>query len=322
MPATSSRTPDRLDLIEFLGELRQEPRPILFIANPGNAGDSLIAHATRQLFDRLGLDYVWVNSYRRLDPRGRVVVYGGGGNLVPLYDDASRALRWADGRAKRLLVLPHTVDGHEQLLADLGPETDLICRELVSYEYVSSVLRSARCHLADDLALATDTEATLAIAPEPMPALPLYGRKLLYRAMLKPSWSKSVAAPWKLRRSERLFQARRAELARGGASRVLHVLRTDFEQTRTPTPPDNLDLSDLFNFGTEDANSCHTGAHHLLRYLDLFEEVRTNRLHVAIGAALLGKQVKFQYNSYFKNRAVYEFSIRDRFPNLEWIEAA
>jgi hypothetical protein len=154
--------PDRLDLEALLSELKQEPQPVLFVQISGNAGDAMIAHATRQLFDRLGVDYEWVRDHRRLDPRGRVVVFSGGGNLVPQYSSASRALRWADGRAKRLILLPHTVAGHEELLAELGPETDLICRERVSYDYVRGVVRSARCHLADDVALSLDVEATLA----------------------------------------------------------------------------------------------------------------------------------------------------------------
>lgn len=45
--------------------------------------------------------------------------------------------------------------------------------------------------------------------------------------------------------------------------------------------------------------------------------VETDRLHVAIAASLLGKRVRIQNNSYGKNRAVYEFRLRDRFPNLE-----
>lgn len=282
----------------------------------------MIAHATRQLFDRLGLDYVWVSDFRRFDPRGRVVVYGGGGNLVQQYTDASRVLRWADGDARRLILLPQTIGGHEELLAGLGPETDLICRELVSYEHVRGVVRSAHCHLSDDLALSVDAQATLDTPPDPMPALPLIGRRLLYRMMFKPSWSNSVASPRKLRHSERMFASRRAEHAQGGASGTLHAFRTDAERTVVTVPPDNLDLSDLFFYGTRNAAVCHTGALHILRYLNTFDEVRTNRLHLAIGALLLDKRVRLHPNSYFKNRAVFEFSLRDRFPDVEWVESA
>ena len=103
---------------------------------------------------------------------------------------------------------------------------------------------------------------------------------------------------------------------------MLHAFRTDAERSAIPVPADNLDLSSLVYFGTRDANVCHTGALHLLRYLNLFDEVWTNRMHLAIGAAVLGKRVKFHANSYFKNRAVYEFSMLDRFPDVEWVETA
>ena len=309
----------RLDLEGFLSELTHESEPILYVPNPGNAGDALIAHATRQVFDRLGLRYVWVNDIRSVDPRGRVVVYGGGGNLVPLYNTASRTLRWADAGARRVILLPHTVSGHEELLSELSRRTDVICRERVSYEHVRESVRSARCHLADDLALSADVEATLATPSMPMSAIRLYGTRLLCR-LTASSLRKSVASPRRLRRSERLFRSRQAETGSGGSPKFLHAFRTDAEQTATSVPDDNLDLSRIMAFGTWDANACHTGAQHVLRFLNLYDEVRTNRLHLAIGAALIGKRVKFYPNSYFKNRAVYEFSLRDRFPRVEWVE--
>jgi hypothetical protein len=314
------RFPDRLDLEGFLSELKREPQPFLFIPNPGNAGDALIAHASRQLFDRLDLEYVWVNDLRHFDPRGRVVVYGGGGNLVPLYSDASRALSWADGNARRLILLPHTIHGHKQLLAGLGPGTELICRERVSYDHVRDSVRSASCYLADDLALSVDVESTLASPPGPPAALPLHARRLFYRLILRPSLRRSVASPSSLRCGDRLFATRLAELENGTPSGVLHAFRTDAERVEGRIPGDNQDLSKLLFFGTRSADICHVGALHLLRYLDLFDEVRTNRLHLAVGAAVLGKRVKLGPNSYFKNRAVYEFSMRDRFPDVEWVD--
>ena len=48
----------------------------------------------------------------------------------------------------------------------------------------------------------------------------------------------------------------------------------------------------------------------------------SNYFLIAIGGAVLGKRVRFHPNSYFKNRAVYEFSMLDRFPDVEWVEAA
>ena len=44
-------------------------------------------------------------------------------------------------------------------------------------------------------------------------------------------------------------------------------------------------------------------------------------LHLAIAGALLGKPVECYPNSYFKNEAVYHFSMKDRFPNVQWMRS-
>lgn len=46
-----------------------------------------------------------------------------------------------------------------------------------------------------------------------------------------------------------------------------------------------------------------------VREIAEYDEVKTNRLHVAIVATMLGKKVTLYPNSYFKNRAVYEHSL-------------
>ena len=56
----------------------------------------------------------------------------------------------------------------------------------------------------------------------------------------------------------------------------------------------------------------------MMRFVDRFEQVNTNRLHIAILSALLGKSVNFYANSYGKNHAVYEHSMAQRFSNVKW----
>lgn len=57
---------------------------VLYIPNPGNAGDALIAAATYQVLDDLGINYL-IKRHKddmESDVSGRVVIYGGGGNLI------------------------------------------------------------------------------------------------------------------------------------------------------------------------------------------------------------------------------------------------
>lgn len=57
-----------------------------------------------------------------------------------------------------------------------------------------------------------------------------------------------------------------------------------------------------------------------LRYIDQFEHIITDRLHVGIGGVLLGKKVTLLNGSYFKIKAIYDSSIAGIFDNVEFIE--
>lgn len=57
-----------------------------------------------------------------------------------------------------------------------------------------------------------------------------------------------------------------------------------------------------------------------LRFIDQFSEVATDRLHIAIGAILLGKRVLITEGSYFKMRAIFYSSINGIFDNCELVQ--
>lgn len=57
----------------------------------------------------------------------------------------------------------------------------------------------------------------------------------------------------------------------------------------------------------------------LLRRIDAYESIITDRLHIAIGAAILGKAVHLVSGSYFKIRAIHEASIAPFFPRCRLV---
>ncbi|WP_394730876.1 polysaccharide pyruvyl transferase family protein [Altererythrobacter sp. GH1-8] len=73
------------------------------------------------------------------------------------------------------------------------------------------------------------------------------------------------------------------------------------------------------NFDLSNSGKDNDDAQDFLRHIDQYERVITDRLHVAIGAALLGKEVKLVSNSYFKIRAIFDSSIKGIFPKCEMI---
>jgi len=57
-----------------------------------------------------------------------------------------------------------------------------------------------------------------------------------------------------------------------------------------------------------------------LRFIDQYSVIATDRLHVAIGAMLLGKRVLIVEGNYFKIRAIFNSSIKGIFSNCELVQ--
>ncbi len=137
------------DIRHYLNTLPRA-ETVYYYPNPGNAGDALIACATFQLFSELGIRYQKINL-TEFDPAGKIVVYGGGGNLVNLYSDASTFVAKCHQTAKQLIVFPQTISGHEDLLKQLGSNVDIIARETTSYHHVITNSSRANVFIMDDL---------------------------------------------------------------------------------------------------------------------------------------------------------------------------
>ncbi len=304
-----------INIVEFLTSLRGER--ISYIPNPGNGGDALIASGTYQAFDSVGLDYAIV-SRDRDSYAGEFVIYSGGGNLGLMKNFSARFLSRIHKNVKRLVILPHTIKAVTPLLQEFGPNVDIICRERVSYEYVKGAVEKANVYLADDMALQLDVAALLDMRPtfiEKCGVAADYARYKLLR--LGDGQPPSLFAVKRLFEAERLTAGMR-EIATGP---ILHAYRTDSEKTNMPLPPDNVDVSEVLTMGIETKQLAYLNSHYFLSFLNRFERIRTNRLHVSIGAALMGKPVEFHGNSYYKCRAVYEYSLTG-YSNLQFVEDA
>ena len=98
----------------------------------------------------------------------------------------------------------------------------------------------------------------------------------------------------------------------------LPAFRNDPEKTFTP-PKGSIDLSRLYIYDHYNKESVYRCARLFLNAINDFETIHTNRLHVAVGGWLLKKKVRLYPNSYYKNRAVFEYSLEDS--SVEFVEA-
>jgi exopolysaccharide biosynthesis predicted pyruvyltransferase EpsI len=89
------------------------------------------------------------------------------------------------------------------------------------------------------------------------------------------------------------------------------AFRTDNEagQHNLASLSSNLDISVL---GTHSSDPIG-----LLRLIDQFSEIATDRVHIALGAILLGKRVFMTEGNHFKMRAIFDSSIKGIFNNCD-----
>jgi exopolysaccharide biosynthesis predicted pyruvyltransferase EpsI len=279
----------RADIERFLAEFRGTP--ILFFPNPGNAGDSLIAVATLEAFARNGVDATVIGLDAAVE--GRLVLLGGGGNLIPLYPQIAEAIGRFAGRARRLVLLPHTIRGNEAALQRLDTTCTIFCRDEPSVGHVRAVRPDLDVRLSHDMAFHIDAGKFLADEALTARAAPLW------RAAL----TKHGIDETKLR-----------------DPRGVNLCRLDAESRLRP-PRSDMDISHAFTFGTGPAEA-RLGAWCLLKTISVARLIVTDRLHVAIGAALLGVPCRFHDNSYGKNEAVYRQSIAGRFSTVRFVRDA
>lgn len=94
-------------------------------------------------------------------------------------------------------------------------------------------------------------------------------------------------------------------------SGILNTFRSDKESILQTLPRSNIDIS-CNGYATKPLNE-------LIDILQKYEQINTDRLHIAIAAVLLGKNVRLFPNSYYKNKAVFDYSLQ-RFSNVSFVE--
>ena len=306
--------------------LGQLPDEVILWANTGNAGDALIRVATAQALQRAGVRVLPPDT----EARGRTVLIIGGGNLVPLYAEANDAIAgFAASGAERIVVLPHTIRGNPSSLGLLRPQDLVMCRDAPSCAAVTATGTAAEAVLAHDMAFHLDAAEILGDAALARLAEPALAARVP-TALRDPAALGDPAArlPTALRDpaalgdpAARLPTALRDPAALGDPSARDAVVLTRTDAERGPfSPSGDLDASRAFAFGGGTAASL-IGAWTLLTFVSRCPAIITDRLHVAIAAALLDVPCTLLPNSYDKNLSAYEHSLR-HFPTIRFAAMA
>ncbi|QIG77854.1 polysaccharide pyruvyl transferase protein [Rhizobium phage RHph_TM61] len=259
-------------------------KKIDFYHNDGNAGDSVIAVGTYQTFDKYDIEYSAYNKPRAHKQTSDTLFIAGGGNLVNYYPNGERAIKEGMKKYDKIIVLPHSIRGKEELLKKMDKRFTVFTREVPSHEYVKSMVRSdVTVHLEHDMAFFMDVKAIFEDPTINEKANKFYINKL-------------------------------RSIGRGPEDVIgkdNYCFREDVEAVVEVKSSQNVDISHLFERGLDRTNS-FIAANAFLKYIDASKSITTSRLHTGIGAAMCGTPATVFDNSYGKISSIYEFSMKDR----------
>lgn len=280
-----------------LAELLRRISPFYYWPNNGNLGDLLIAEATRQFFRKHHLEYKEFTPDCPPQESSYHLVYGGGGRFTPHWGGLEKFTeRMTAASIRSCVILPHSISGVDDFVRTFDARHTIITRTQHTYSYCKELNAHARVELADDMALQMDVSA-LPSADEAAKALPAG----MYTDTLRRMQCAGASIP----RTDR---------------RVTFILRTDAERCARYSSPLSYDLSLLLRDSDCKAHPENGAWMRLfadaLRACDI---VVTDRLHVAIMAHLVGREVWMLDNDYGKLSGVYQQSLANA-PDVHLLE--
>ncbi|MDR0533256.1 MAG: polysaccharide pyruvyl transferase family protein [Verrucomicrobiales bacterium] len=279
------------------------PDDFYFLPNHGNLGDMVIAEAEYQLLDR----------YRPFDssvvPGGQRfnLVYGGGGLFVKYWNYEKILDVFKAENLAKCVILPSSFYECDDLLRLLDERFTVYCRERRSYEYCIASNNRAKFILADDMAFNLDFQRLNDFDGEKFranaAALTAQQRSFIYF---------EIYLTYKKVHADIAAVLKNKTWLSGGGLRLGYILRTDKERQGEA----GVDADEAFDLSRHVWCSCadpavvNLYARLFVRAIDALDIVVTDRLHVGIVAARLGKQVYLLDNSYGKLSGVYEQSMK------------
>ncbi len=258
-----------------------------------------------QVFDWVGLRPE-VGNWDGVYPDAHIV-FAGGGNLVPYYYQTKGCIEANFQTLKSFTLLPSSVRGHEDLLSRLDGRFEIHAREEASYRHVLTHAPGANVVLSHDMAFANTFDEMQRM----LDRIECIGMdRIGSRMHLRQSRAYAI---WLLSRMKRWADGSRLPSDKG----VLNAYRTDSERvSQDPLAKDNADISKLFSMNHDEVLFLTAKiASKFVETIKKYDTVKTDRLHVAIAAAMLGKTVHVGDNSYGKIAAVRAHSMMDR-PNI------
>lgn len=265
-----------------------------FLPNQGNLGDIVIAATEFQYLENYNYKYeIWGNKKNKKEFN---LLYGGGGIWHKLYQkDYQEVIKIFKSRyLKKCVILPSSFYDCEDAILAMDERFIVFCREKQSLEYCLSLNDKAKFILADDMV----TNANFDI----------FKKEFYNSENIRQFKDKKVLSSLYLNYFKTLINAKN-NLKECKDFNVGYFLRSDLESVITLLKSNTIDVSSCGGGCARNIGLTFLLAKIFIATINEFNIVVTDRLHVGICAAKLGKQVLLLDNSYKKVSGVYNLSL-------------
>ncbi|MDR0605407.1 MAG: glycosyltransferase [Bacteroidales bacterium] len=293
----------------------------IFCPNNGNLGDIIIAAAEYQYFKYLGCNYSVFDMYSQTLPESGPIdfVYGGGGIFVKYcnYQNVLEILKLPNLRS--VIILPSSFFECPDVLEVFDERFTVFCREKRSYDYCKSLNTRAEFILSGDMAFNLDI-ADIKNSISPNIKRNIESLNEIYLNKVYESYSFYMSIRIKIIQA---FLENTIVLDSG--IRAAYLLRADAESKDKTSDaaaflPKRIDLSGFTWTSCADPGVVKLLSALFIDAINTIDVVVTDRLHIGIASAMLGKRVYLLDNIYGKVSAVYEHSMKD-FENVCFLES-
>jgi len=218
------------------------------------------------------------------------VVFSGGGVLNEFYEIGWNTLEEIKSQGLSVLLLPSTVSFRNVPAIPFSEDDVIFLRDKPSFHACKKLTSSI--HLSHDLVF--------------------YPSREHWDTIMKKGKSLRAA----VRRLQTLHRAtgkRRSLLMLLNQKVRLNFFREDAESTGRPSGLTfNTDCTKALGKASQDSwEENHIVVSNFLNFLSMFKEVQTDRLHGAIACHTLGIKCELSAGAYWKNRAVFDHSLKN-----------
>ena len=290
-----------------------------FLPNKGNGGDVMINYAAFQYLETNNYNYDvfdMTNSHKYDKPFN--FVYSGGAIWIENYKDCYQEILkiFKSPLLNKCVILPSSFRNCPDLMELLDERFTVFCREQVSYDYCKSVNSRAKFILANDMVIGANFDIFKMN----------YSNLKYLQSFIQNNddYFKYISDKIYPFYQDCTIKAKKA-LQNVSDFKIGYLMRVDSEKAVSGLDfPNAFDLSDLMGTYCCDEGLDYSIGKLFLFVINKFKVIVTDRLHVAICAAKLGKEVLMFDNSYGKLRAVYNHSLKEltnmRFTSIDTLE--